>query len=458
VTTADNIYFIGIGGIGMSALARYYNFIGKAVAGYDKTPSAITDKLISEGIAIHFNDSLDEIPVKFKQSGSTLVIYTPAIPNNHTGFNYFKDNGFELKKRSQILGEITNNYKTIAIAGTHGKTSVSTATAHILHLSGVGCLAFLGGISKNFGTNLVLPDNQTKNVQFAVAEADEFDRSFLQLNPSIALITAMDADHLDIYENKENVVESFNHFVKKIVPNGILIYKKGLNLEPENLPSQTYTYSLEEEADFYGLNLKITEQGHYNFDLQTPKGIFENMQSGVAGKVNAENAVAAASVAILAGAGENELRESLKSFSGVLRRFDFHLNNNKKVYIDDYAHHPEELRAFISSVREIYPNRKITGVFQPHLYSRTRDFADEFAKSLDLLDELILLDIYPARELPIAGVSSEIIFDKLQIKNKTLCTLNNLEEIIASKKIEVLLTMGAGNIDTKVVALKRILE
>jgi len=457
VDKIEKVYLLGIGGIGMSALARYFNFIGKKVGGYDKTPTAITEKLISEGIAIHFNESLDEIPVEFKNTNSTLVIYTPAIPSNHAGFNYFKDNGFILKKRSLVLGEITNNYSTIAIAGTHGKTSVSTAIAHILHQSSIGCLAFLGGISKNYGTNLILPNEHTDYKQFAVAEADEFDRSFLQLNPSIALITAMDADHLDIYENQENVVESFNHFVKKIVPNGVIIYKKGLDLNPENLPENKYNYALEEEADFYATNLKIDDKGFYNFDLHSPKGIFKNMQSGVAGRVNAENAVAAASLAIMAGVNESDLRSGLRSFSGVLRRFDFQLNNQNSVYIDDYAHHPEELKAFINSVREIYPGKKISGIFQPHLYSRTRDFAAEFAKSLELLDELFLLDIYPARELPIEGVSSSIIFDKVNLKEKTLCSLNNILDIIASKKPEILLTMGAGNIDTKVESIKNIL-
>ena len=449
------VYFVGIGGIGMSALARYFKFIGKEVAGYDKTPASITDKLTVEGIAVTFDDNPESIPSAFKKIESTLVIYTPAIPVEHRGLNYFRQNNFVLKKRSQVLGEITNNYKTIAIAGTHGKTSVSTAIAHILNSSGKGCLAFLGGISKNYDTNLVLPRKLGDYNQFAVAEADEFDRSFLQLNPSIALITAMDADHLDIYGNKENVVESFNQFVKKIVPNGILIYKKGLNLKPENLPKIAYTYSLNEKADFCATNQRIDEKGYYHFDLSTPKGIFRDIHSGVVGKVNAENAVAAASASLMTGVDENEIRNGLASFSGVLRRFDYQVKSSGVVYIDDYAHHPEELKAFISSVREIYKGKKICGIFQPHLYSRTRDFAVEFAQSLDLLDELILLEIYPAREEPIPEVSSEIIFNRLKIKKKTLCTLENLIEKIETTSFDVLLTMGAGNIDKKVESIKK---
>jgi UDP-N-acetylmuramate--alanine ligase len=453
-----SIYLLGIGGIGMSALARYFKFIGKNVGGYDKTPTDITSKLSDEGIDIHFNDSVDEIPEQFKKSSSCLIIYTPAIPSEHKEFNYLKNNGFTIKKRSEILGIITNNYKTIAIAGTHGKTSISTATAHIINQSEFGCLAFLGGISKNYGTNLLLPHNPKFNNQYAVAEADEFDRSFLQLSPSIALVSSMDADHLDIYENHDNIVESFNHFVKKVEPNGIVIYKKGLNLKPENLPEKKYTYSLNEEADFYAKNISINKQGYCNFDLQTPFGLLSNMQSGVVGKLNAENAVAAASVCLMAGISETVVRNSLKTFTGVLRRFDYQVNNEKVVYIDDYAHHPEELKAFISSVREIYQGKIICGVFQPHLYSRTRDFADEFAKSLSLLDELILLDIYPAREEPIPGVSSEIIFDKVNLDKKIICPLEKLEEVLKSRKIEVLLTMGAGNIDNKVASIKKQLE
>ncbi|MDF1548989.1 MAG: UDP-N-acetylmuramate--L-alanine ligase [Bacteroidales bacterium] len=443
------VYLIGIGGIGMSALARYFKSLGKVVAGYDKTTSSITEQLQKEGIFIHFSEQLDELPDGLKPDiNDTLVIYTPAIPKSHLGIKALINSNFKLYKRAEILGLITNQYKTIAVAGTHGKTSVSTTTAHLLHQSNIGCLAFLGGISKNYQTNLILPYDINNKGTFAVVEADEFDRSFLQLSPSIALITAIDADHLDIYENKENIVYSFNQFVKKIEPKGTIIYKKGLTLLPENLPENSFSYALSEPADFYAINQKISNIGLYSFDLITPKGIIKNLESGVPGKVNAENSVAAVSLAYIAGLDEDTIRKNLKSFKGVVRRFDFQINSAQLVYVDDYAHHPEELKAFIGSIKEIFPAKKITGIFQPHLYSRTRDFADEFAESLNQLDELILLDIYPAREEPIEGVSSKIIFDNVKIENKELASLENLISTLKKKDIEVLLTMGAGNIDT----------
>ena len=458
IKSAHKVYFVGIGGIGMSALARYFKHLGKDVAGYDRTPSPITDQLQAEGIKVHFNDGVENIPEGFGNSPSTtLIIYTPAIPSNHAGFNHFKNSGFSLFKRSEILGQITLNYKTIAVAGTHGKTSVSTTVAHLLKQSPIDCLAFLGGISKNYNTNLILPANPDFDSRIAVVEADEFDRSFLKLSPSIALITSMDADHLDIYENKENVVDSFNQFVKKIEPKGKLIYKKGLTLSPENLPQYHYTYALTEKADFYAINLKMSNKGLYSFDMVTPFGNMDNLETGIPGRTNVENAVAAASLACLAGLGEEIIRENLKSFSGVNRRFDFQINTEHLVYVDDYAHHPEELKAFIGSMKEIFPGKKITGVFQPHLFTRTRDFANEFAKSLDLLDELILLEIYPARELPIEGVTSNIIFDKVSLKTKTICPIEDLIPLLSGKKLEVLLTMGAGNISQKVEEIKKIL-
>jgi len=459
IKSAHKVYFVGIGGIGMSALARYFKHLGKDVAGYDRTPSPITDQLQTEGIKVHFNDGVENIPEGFGNSPSTtLVIYTPAIPSNHVGFNHFKNSGFSLFKRSEILGQITLNYKTIAVAGTHGKTSVSTTVAHLLKQSPLDCLAFLGGISKNYNTNLILPENPDFDSKIAVVEADEFDRSFLKLSPTIALITSMDADHLDIYENKENVVDSFNQFVKKIEPKGKLIYKKGLTLNPENLPEEHYSYSLTEKADFYAINLKMNNIGLYSFDMVTPFGNMNNLKIGIPGRTNAENAVAAVSLACLAGLGEEMIRENLKSFSGVNRRFDFQMNTEHIVYVDDYAHHPEELKAFIGSMKEIFPGKKITGIFQPHLFSRTRDFADEFAKSLDLLDELILLEIYPAREEPIEGVTSKIIFDKVSLVNKTICPIENLIPFLSGKKLEVLLTMGAGNISQKVEDIKKTLN
>jgi UDP-N-acetylmuramate--alanine ligase len=450
------VYFIGIGGIGMSALARYFKHIGKTVAGYDKTPTQITSDLEAEGIFVHFNESLSELPDDFKfEKENSLIIYTPAIPKNHQGLDFLVKNKFKLYKRAEILGLITNKYKTIAVAGTHGKTSISTSVSWLFNNSNFDCLAFLGGISKNYNSNLVLPEHSNNEI-IATVEADEFDRSFLHLSPSIALITAIDADHLDIYENKENIVKSFNQFVKKIAPKGTIIYKKGLTLQPENFPENSYTYALDEEADFCAKQLKMNSQGQYSFNLTTPTGVINNLECGVPGKINAENAVAAVSLAHVAGLDDETIRFNLKSFKGVNRRFDFQINNQTMVYVDDYAHHPEELKAFIGSIKELFPTKKITGIFQPHLFSRTRDFATEFAQSLEKLDELILLDIYPAREEPIEGVNADLIFNKVGIKNKAKCTLENLVESISNKKFEVLLTMGAGNIDKKVKEIKEL--
>lgn len=454
----NKIYFIGIGGIGMSALARYFMHIGKKVAGYDKTATAITENLQNEGAFIHFNEELDSLPADFNiNKEDTLIIYTPAIPKEHKGYRELQKGGFKLYKRAEILGIITNNYRSIAVAGTHGKTSISTTVAHLLEGSNFERLAFLGGISKNYNSNLVLPESKSKEC-LAVVEADEFDRSFLHLSPNFALISAIDADHLDIYENKENIVKSFNHFIKKIATNGTIIYKKGLTLQPDFFPKNHYTYSFEEKADFCANNVRIDSTGVYTFDIKGPFGDVCNIESGVPGKVNAENALAACALAISAGVEEDVIRRNIKTFKGVNRRFDFHINNKSKVYVDDYAHHPEELKAFIGSVRGIFPGRKITGIFQPHLYSRTQDFAEDFAKQLDLLDEILLLDIYPARELPIKGVSSKLIYDKMKSANKELCTLNNLLEVLKNKENDIVLTMGAGNIDKKVSEIKELLS
>ncbi len=459
INSVDRIYFVGIGGIGMSALARYFHSLGKRVAGYDRTPGPITSKLMEEGIYVHFSEDSDEIPKEFRNSPeSTLIIYTPAIPNKHGGYNYLKNNGFQIFKRSEILGQITSNYHSIAVAGTHGKTSVSTTVAHLLKQSPLDCLAFLGGISRNYSSNLILPEHPGFESKLAVVEADEFDRSFLKLSPSIALITSMDADHLDIYENKTNLVDSFNQFVKKIEPKGKIIYKKGLTLAYENMPKEHYTYSLLEEADFYAINLKMDIKGCYQFDLVTPFGIIKELKSGIAGKTNAENAVAASSLAFMAGLDESYIRKNLATFEGVERRFDFQINTGDLIYVDDYAHHPEELKAFIGSMRDLFPGKRITGVFQPHLFSRTRDFAIEFAKSLEMLDELILLEIYPAREEPIEGISSQIVFEKVSIHSKSMCSLENLVHYLSTKKFEVLLTMGAGSISQKVNDIKLMLS
>ena len=449
-----NVYFVGIGGIGMSALARYFSYLGKAVYGYDRKETNLTKKLSSEGIEVHYKDDVNLIPEIFvKDKIASLIVYTPAIPGDHTELNYFIDNSFKIYKRAEILGLITRNYKTIAVAGTHGKTSVSTIAAHILKQSDLACFAFLGGISKNTNSNLILPEPSSAET-VVVVEADEFDRSFLHLNPYIALITSIDADHLDIYEDKADLVNSFEHFVKNISQNGILICKNNINLSVDSSVKQ-YTYSLEDTADFYTRNLRMNNGGTYFFDLLTPKGVIEGLETGMPGKINAENAVAAAALAHLSGVKDEVIQAQLKSCKGVKRRFDLQIVTKNFVFIDDYAHHPEELKAFITSVKEMFPGKKITGVFQPHLYSRTRDFAEEFALSLGMLDELILLDIYPAREKPVKGVSSKIIFDKVKLDEKIMCTKNELLKHLKDNKPEVLLTMGAGDIDKLIEPIKR---
>lgn len=450
-----NIYLIGIGGIGMSALARYYKHLGKNVAGYDRTSTDLTIALETEGINIHFEDNLKQIPSTFtdpSQKDKTLIIYTPAVPSDHAELTYFKNSGFVIKKRSEVLGLIIQNKKGIAVAGTHGKTTVSTMIAHILKNSSVDCNAFLGGISKNYNTNLLLSDSN-ENV---VVEADEYDRSFLQLNPQIAVITAVDADHLDIYGNIEELRKAFTQFTSKIQKGGTLVVKSGINILLYNGHFyHKYTYSLNSDTDFYARNIRV-ENHRYIFDLVTPLGNnIKNITLGIPGLVNVENAVAALAVGYINGVSENDLRLAMLTFEGCKRRFDVQIDSNLIVYIDDYAHHPEELKACINSVKELYPDKKITGIFQPHLFSRTRDLAEEFAVSLSLLDEVVLLDIYPARELPIKNISSEIIFKNITQKNKTLCTKEQLLEVMKKKKPEVLITMGAGDIDRFVEPLKK---
>lgn len=448
-----NIYFLGIGGIGMSALARYFKTQAKHVAGYDRTPTTLTAELSNEGIDVHYDDSVENIPAIFKNKADTLVILTPAIPRDHVEWNYLKNNGFTIHKRSEVLGAITQDKRTIAVAGTHGKTTVSTLISHIFKHSEFDCTAFLGGISKNYSTNLLL----SAKSDYMVVEADEFDRSFLQLYPWLAVVTSADADHLDIYGTVAQMKESFHSFILQIVPGGNLVIKLSVDLNKDvNKNISVYTYSLEDKADFYARNIQIKD-GLYYFDAITPSGIWKDLCLGIPGQMNLENAVATIAAAILTGLDEATIRKALKSFSGVKRRFDFQVNNSQCVYIDDYAHHPEELRASINSVRKIYPGKKITGIFQPHLFSRTRDLADGFAASLGLLDELILLDIYPARELPIEGVTSALIFDKVKLKNKILCAKNELLELIKNRNIEVLLTLGAGDIDKMVRPIRDLL-
>ncbi len=449
-TDIKQVYFLGIGGIGMSALARYFASHGIAVSGYDRTPTPLTLQLENEGIAIHYTDDPYLLPAKMYISNS-LIVYTPAVPATHQELNALIDRGFNIHKRAEVLGIICNSKRTIAVAGTHGKTSVSTMTAHILKTSEIGCAAFLGGISKNYQTNLLLDSTGS---EWIVAEADEFDHSFLQLKPELAVITSMDADHLDIYGSHEKVIESFQLFASQIKEEGALLFKKGLpvGFEPE-AKYRSFNYSITEPADYCAENIELKD-GFYQFDLVTPEITIEKLVLNYPGLLNVENSVAAASMALLSGVSPEEIRLALASYSGVNRRFDIQLNNGTFVLIDDYAHHPEELRATIQSVRDIYKDRKITGVFQPHLFSRTKDFAEGFAQSLDLLDEVVLLDIYPARELPMEGVSSELIFNQIKNKNKTLCTKGELPKLAGTFKPGIVIMMGAGDIDTLVEPVK----
>lgn len=451
-----SVYFVGVGGIGMSALARYFEAKGKHVAGYDKTPSDLTATLINEGIRIHYMDDVALIPADCKQVDSTLVVYTPAIPETHAELNYFRENGFTLMKRAQVLGEITRSERGLCVAGTHGKTTTSSMLAHLLKQSHVDCNAFLGGILKNYNSNLMLSDKS----DLAVIEADEFDRSFHWLNPYMAVITAVDPDHLDIYGTPEAYRESFEHFTSLIRPDGCLVMKKGLQLQPR-LPkgAKLYTYSATEEADFFARNIRIGN-GDIVFDFVTPMGCIEDVKLGVPVKVNIENGVAAMALAQLNGVTDEEIKRGMASFAGPVRRFDFHLKRNDIVLLDDYAHHPAELKASIQSVKELYPDKKITGIFQPHLYTRTRDFAADFAASLSLLDELILLDIYPAREEPIPGVTSQLIFDEVTLKKKRMIKKEELLDLVKKEAadFQVVLMLGAGNIDRLVEPVKQILE
>jgi UDP-N-acetylmuramate--alanine ligase len=449
----QNIYFLGIGGIGMSALARYFKAKGNRVAGYDRTPTRLTEQLAGEGIEIHFEDSADLIPPEFRSVNDTMVILTPAIPTDHHELAFFRENQFHILKRSEVLGHITRNYKTIAVAGTHGKTTVSTMIAHIMAQSGTGCNAFLGGISKNFNSNLVLHPHSN----WAVTEADEYDRSFLRLFPYFGVVTAMDPDHLDIYNSINFLHEAFNMFIGQIDRKGYLLIKHGLKPDKLKVPSKVYTYSLNDTSDFRADKIHL-KNGRYHFDLQCKEFTIQDLSIDHPGLVNVENAVAAASVAALLGIDHQKIRHALGSFSGIQRRFDYQIKTKDIVYIDDYAHHPKEIEATLHSVRELYPDKKITGIFQPHLFSRTRDLAEGFAKSLSLLDRLILLDIYPAREAAIEGVSSELIYRDVDIRDKIMCNKDQLLETLQHLKIEVLVTLGAGDIDKYVIPIKQLLK
>lgn len=451
INTIKAVYFIGAGGIGMSALVRYFLSKGKIVAGYDRTPSELTEKLIEEGAAIHYEENIDLIPEECKKQETTLVIYTPAIPSAHKELVFFREHNFEIQKRAQVLGMLTRTEKGLCVAGTHGKTTTSTMTAHLLHQSHVGCNAFLGGISKNYHTNLLLSEES----EFVVIEADEFDRSFHWLTPYATVITATDSDHLDIYGTHEAYLESFRKYTSLIQPGGYLIIRKGLELQPDLQEGVTYyTYS-EKEGDFHAENIRIAN-GEIIFDYVSPLGNIENILLGVPVYINIENGIAAMALAQIAGVNNEEIREAMASFRGVDRRFDFKLKSDRFVFLSDYAHHPAEIKQSILSVKTIYPDKKITVAFQPHLYTRTRDFYSEFAESLSLADDVVLLDIYPAREAPIEGVSSKLIYDSLKPGiSKIMCNKDNLIDILAQKNIEVLITLGAGDIENYV---PRILE
>jgi UDP-N-acetylmuramate--alanine ligase len=441
----EGIYFVGIGGIGMSALALYFIQGGFTVAGYDRSESPLTDKLASLGCDIIFEDDPDKLPPAFLDrhfKDHLLVIYTPAITAESRILSYFRKNGFRLSKRSEILGEISSETDTIAVAGTHGKTTVSTMTAHLLKQSPVDCSAFLGGISKNYNSNLLIGTGR-----FTVIEADEFDRSFHFLNPLIAVITSVDADHLDIYGDHETMLEAFNLFCTRLRKGGTLFVNNKIR-EKIRIPEHVtlYTYGLDDEADYSSFNIDHRND-FYSFDLRTPEGIIKDLRFSFPGIINIENMTVAVAVSLICGVNEDDVRKGVFLFRGVKRRFDIRVNMPGLTYIDDYAHHPEEIKACITSVREYFRGRKITGIFQPHLYSRTRDHASGFARSLDELDEVILLPVYPAREKPIPGVSSELIFDKMTSASRKLMRREDIPELLDVATIDVLLTIGAGDID-----------
>lgn len=443
----ERVYLIGIGGIGMSGLARYFKKRGCVVCGYDKTGTPLTSALMNEGIPVVFQDEEDNIKVSFQQKDpNTLIIYTPAIPKDSKILNYFKSRSFTLKKRSEVLGIISKGMFTIAVAGTHGKTTTSSIIAHILKDSGYDCSAFLGGIATNYDSNVLFGDNNTM-----VVEADEYDRSFLTLHPDIAIITSMDADHLDIYGDKMHLVESFKQFASQLKSGGRLIYRKGLEL------SGGKTYSANVVADIQAVNVRI-QDGSFFFDFKNGNLEIENIQMGLPGLHNIENAVAAIEVALQLGIDPEKIRKALAGFRGVKRRFEYVIKEEGHIYIDDYAHHPEELRACIKAIKSLYPDKKLCTIFQPHLFTRTRDFADGFAEVLGMTDELIMLDIYPARELPIEGVSSAMVLDKVGISAKQILSKQETIDYIRLKKPELLLTVGAGDIDTLILPLKKVLQ
>jgi UDP-N-acetylmuramate--alanine ligase len=447
LNSIKNVYFVGIGGIGMSSLARYFRSLGCFVSGYDRTSTVLTESLIGEGISIVFNDDIDTIPEVFRnRSNETLIVFTPAIPRDSLILNYFDSEGFDIKKRSQVLGMISSEMFTVAVAGTHGKTTTSTIIAHIFKHSAFDCSAFLGGIATNYNTNFLIGKN---NVM--VVEADEYDRSFLQLHPDIAVITSMDADHLDIYGDNEKFKDSFQLFASQLKPGGSLIYKNGLSL------SGGTTYSAFGEADIRAENIRV-DGGNFYFDFVSTSIKIENILIGIPGHHNVENAIAAIQVSLFVGIAPEKIKRALAEFQGIKRRFEYIIKTEKQVYIDDYAHHPTELHACITAVRSLYPGRKLTTVFQPHLFSRTRDFAHDFSAALSLTDELILLDIYPARELPIPGITSDMLLENVTIERKLKCGKQEAVEFVRRHQPDLLLTVGAGDIDTLVQPFKNALS
>ena len=448
------VYFIGAGGIGMSAIARYFINRGLVVAGYDKTPSALTSQLEKEGMLIHYEENVDEIPHACRDPKSCLVVYTPAIPAEHKELCYFRERNFTIEKRAQVLGTLTRTHKGLCFAGTHGKTTTSTMCAHIMHHSHLDCNAFLGGISKNYGTNYIL-SNQS---DFVVIEADEFDRSFHWLRPWMTVITATDPDHLDIYGTKEAYLESFRHYTELIQPGGALIIHTGLEVKPNVGPDvRTYTYS-RNEGDFHAENVRI-EKGEITFDFVSPLGNIANVQLGQPIPINVENGVAAMAMAQLNGCTAEEIKYGMETYHGVERRFDFKIRNQRHVLLSDYGHHPKEIMTSARSLRELYPDRKITVIFQPHLYTRTRDFYKDFAEALSMFDEVILTEIYPAREQPIPGVTSELIYDNLRPGiEKQMIKKDDVLNFVKSRDFDVLEILGAGNLDDYVPQIAKLIE
>lgn len=444
LNTIHSVYFIGIGGIGMSALARYFLADGKQVAGYDKTKTEITDALEALGVQIHFEDNIELIPAEFLNEEDTLVVYTPAIAASHSELNYFKAKRFQVIKRSQALGVITENSFCLGVAGTHGKTTTTSILGHLMYSCDVPVTAFLGGISENYQSNFLV-----KGSDVTVVEADEFDRSFLTLSPDMACITSMDADHLDIYGEASALEESFVAFTKRLKPEGKLFVKNGL-------PMVGITYGIEDDSDYSGQNIRI-ENGAYVFDLKTPNTTLNNLQFNLPGRHNLSNAIVALAMAVEYGCPQPQLAKALASYKGVKRRFTYHLKTDAIAYIDDYAHHPEEINAVHQAVREMYPGKKVLAIFQPHLFSRTRDFADDFAISLSKFDQVVLMDIYPAREEPIEGVTSSWLLGKIDNPNKELISKSDLENILLSNDADVVLSIGAGDIGMEVQRIKNIL-